>query len=178
MERKLCPLSIASRRGAWAIPGVQELDKEVPRRVPGLGTPPAIVGPLGWLSLGKLAGDPHPVPLPTSLVPLGGRESHLGTSWSPPWRPAPSGCAQRGGATSVRDPLSRRGPGGLGGCRSLSPAFLFIAVWRRGRAEAGLSWCGGRALGGGPSFPVSGLCDLGRPNMPLCAPVSPSAKRW
>lgn len=31
MERKLCPLSIASRRGTWAIPGVQELDKEVPR---------------------------------------------------------------------------------------------------------------------------------------------------
>ena len=116
MERKLCPLSIISRRGAWAIPGVQELDKEVPRPVLGLGTPPAIVGPLGWLSLGKLAVDPHPVPLPTSLVPLGRRESHLGASWSLPWRPAPSGCAQQDGVTSVRDPLSRRGPEGvLGG---------------------------------------------------------------
>lgn len=150
----------------------------VPRPVLGLGTPPAIVGPLGWLSLGKLARDPHPVPLRTSLVPLGGRESHLSTSRSPPWRPAPSGCAQRGGATSVRDPLSRRGPGGLGGCRSLSPAFLCQPC--SGGAGPRLA-CPG--VGGGlwaletvPSFPVSRLCDLGRLNMPLCAPVSPSAE--
>ena len=104
VERKLRLLFIASRREAWAILGVQELDEEVPgvpRPVPGLGTPPAIVGPLGWLSLGKLAGEPHPVPLPTPIVSLGGHENHLSTSQSPPWRPAPSGCAQQGGTTSV-----------------------------------------------------------------------------
>lgn len=97
VERKLRPLSVASRRGVWTVLGVQELDKEVPgvpRPVQGLGTPPAIVGPLGWLSLGKPAGDPYPVPLLTPLVPLSWRENHLSTSRSPPWRPAPSGCSQ------------------------------------------------------------------------------------
>ena len=123
---------------SWACRSWTKEVPGVPRPVLGLGTPPAIVGPLGWLSLGKLAGDPYPVPLPTPLVPLSWRENHLSTSRSPPWRPAPSGCAQQGGATSVQCPLSRRGPGGLRGCKGL-PLASCAQPWSRG-AGLRLAW--------------------------------------
>lgn len=37
--------------------------------VQGPGIPPVIMGRLGVLSIGKTAGDPHPLPLPDSPCP-------------------------------------------------------------------------------------------------------------
>lgn len=103
VEKKiLCIAPPQQERGPGPPWGVQGLGKEVPRSahtVQRPGTPPAVTGFLGWLSLGKAVGDPHPVPLLDPLILPGRRERHLAISQSPAWSLAPSGCSQRRGVT-------------------------------------------------------------------------------
>lgn len=75
-------------------------------------------------------------------------------------------------------PAVQKGSWGARGLQGPAPAFLRTAVEQRGWAEAGLACCGEWALEMVLSFPVSGLCGLGRLNTALCAAASPSAERW